>query len=210
MHLLGPLTNRNDRFPFPFFNISNPNLSPSGSKPLRQEFECLKAMKNSLTRPCGFLTFLILERGSGCYRFCTWYTSLFCRGYWYLVHESQVAIRLLFKTHKFPWLDWAVRLLVIMLWRELWTIISRGAPWIPFSNYQRIVSLYTCHTCLYPLRRQNQRRRSSQSDRGRGRWELHIWFAMDRWSKIWRAMSTLGFFHFQMKNKMFDNGLAFS
>lgn len=175
---MGPLTNRNDRFPFPFFNSSNPNLSPSEKKPPRPEFECLKAMKNSLTRPFRFLTFLILERGSGCYRFCTWYTSLFCSGYWYLVHESQVAVRLLFKTYKFPWLDWAVRLLVI-----IWTIISCCAPWIPFSNNQlnfwsfcltsflfmRIVSLYTCHTCLYPLRRENQRRRSSQSDRGRGR-----------------------------------------
>lgn len=136
MHLLGPLTNCNDRFLSPFFNSSNPNLSPSERKPPRPEFECLKAMKNSLTRPCGFSTFLILERGSGCYRFCTWYTSLLYRGYWYLVHGSQVAVRLLFKTHKFPWLDWAVRLLVIMLWRELWTIISSGAPWIPFSNYQ--------------------------------------------------------------------------
>lgn len=128
---MGPLTNRNDRFPFPFFNSSNPNLSPSEKKPPRPEFECLKAMKNSLTRPFRFLTFLILERGSGCYRFCTWYTSLFCSGYWYLVHESQVAVRLLFKTYKFPWLDWAVRLLVI-----IWTIISCCAPWIPFSNNQ--------------------------------------------------------------------------
>lgn len=198
MHLLGPLTNRNDRFPFPFFNSSNPNLSPSERKPPRPEFECLKAMKNSLTRPCGFSTYLIPERGSGCYRFCTWYTSLLYRGYWYLVHESQVAVRLLFKTHKFPWLDWAVRLLVIMLWREplnnylvrravdpllelpasflvpLFDIFScysfqTCCPRRGIAYFMRIVSLYTCHTCLYPLRRENQRRRSSQSDRRRGR-----------------------------------------
>ena len=42
MHFLGPLTNRNDRFPYPFFNSLNPNLSPSGRKPLRPEFECLR------------------------------------------------------------------------------------------------------------------------------------------------------------------------
>lgn len=39
------------------------------------------------------------------------------------------------------------------------------------AYFMRIVSLYTCHTCLYPLRRENQRRRSSQSDR-RGRWSV--------------------------------------
>ena len=44
-----------------------------------------------------------------------------------MVHESQVAVRLLFKTHKFPWLDWPVRLLVIMPWREPREQLSRAA-----------------------------------------------------------------------------------
>lgn len=199
LHLLGPLKNRNDRFPYPLFNSSNPNLSPLGRilSP-RPECECLKVMKNSLTHPCRSSTFLILERGSGCYRFCNSWTSLLHRGYWYLVHELQVAVRLLFKTHRFPWLDWAVRLLVIGLWREpLNNYLVRRAVdnffELPASflvllfdvfscnlfqtyccrrdiaYFMRIVSLYTCLTSLYPLRLENQRRRSAQSDRSRRR-----------------------------------------